>query len=242
MFNRTAILLGQYFPLAGLLVPHAGLVAIRGLVEQGDAADAQELVGLLVPILVQARLVGFDGAAEALLDLVGLEDLAVLLGDGDVGTVHEIGQGRHAVLPLHLLERQIQGDELLEGVDHLEHQGHHFGAGLVDLGDLLLHGGEFGALGVDHLAHLLVVGAQAVHLAQGGLVLGQGRLGRLGVAVDLLLGNFGCIVGGGLSVHGLTGGGGTQIEAGQQGSRNQAAEERFLHCNCPCLHRITLSP
>jgi hypothetical protein len=97
--------LGQYFPLAGLLVPHAGLVAIRGLVEQGDAADAQELVGLLVPILVQARLVGFDGAAEALLDLVGLEDLAVLLGDGDVGPVHEIGQGRHAVLTLHLLER-----------------------------------------------------------------------------------------------------------------------------------------
>lgn len=108
MFNRTAILLGQYFPLAGLLVPHAGLVAIRGLVEQGDAADAQELVGLLVPILVQARLVGFDGAAEALLDLVGLEDLAVLLGDGDVGPVHEIGQGRHAVLTLHLLERQVQ--------------------------------------------------------------------------------------------------------------------------------------
>ena len=62
----------------------------------------------LAAVLVQAGLVGLYGAAEALLDLVGLQDLAVLLGDGDIGPVHQVGQSRHAVLALDLLERQIQ--------------------------------------------------------------------------------------------------------------------------------------
>ena len=135
--STTAILLGQYFPLAGLLVPHAGLcVAIRGLVEQGDAANAQELVVFSSLSLSRLAFGGFDGAAGSPpRSGAGLEDLAWYFSEM-VTSARFLGSVRTARGPhAHLLwnGRSRRRTALRESII-LSIPGHHFGAGIwVDL-------------------------------------------------------------------------------------------------------------
>jgi hypothetical protein len=67
--------------------------------------------------------VGFDGATVVALDLEGLEDAAGLFRNGDVGARQQGAQAPDALAPLVGEEGYVEGDELLETVDHARQQG-----------------------------------------------------------------------------------------------------------------------
>ena len=61
-----------------------------------------------VGIALELALVGLERAAEVQLDLVGLDDPAVLLGDRDVGPAHHVLELRDPLAPLLEQERHVE--------------------------------------------------------------------------------------------------------------------------------------
>src|ERR1700733_10321451 len=80
----TRILIAGH-PLLLVRVPVAGLLAVGGLIEQRDASHPQVLPALGLLAVAELAVVGLEGAAVLGLNLVGLQDAAVLLRAAHVG-------------------------------------------------------------------------------------------------------------------------------------------------------------
>jgi hypothetical protein len=105
------------------LVPHAEDLGVDGLVQQGGAPDSEELDLARGSAHLQRPFVGLDGAAVVVLDLIRLQKAAELLRDGDVRSLEEGSEERHALSTFFEKEGHVELDELIQRVDHLQHQG-----------------------------------------------------------------------------------------------------------------------
>jgi len=181
---------GEGGPVAGVGIPLAGRAGVVGLEVESDPAQAQHVDLEVGALDDKGILVGLDGAAEVVLDLEGLGQPAELLGERDVGALHEHAQAFDAGQAFFEKERDIQLDELIEPVEHADHQGHDLPLDDVDLAEGSTQGLEFEALVFDLALDVVVVDLQPVDLLHDLLVFGLEILRFDDDPVDPLLGDL----------------------------------------------------
>src|SRR5690606_16177070 len=107
-------------PALGVGIPYTGFVLVGGLVHQGDAAYPEEGDLTLLAVLVDHALELVDGAAVLAFDVVQFEHLAELLGGAETGAVEVVAHLADGLEAGLLVEGQVEFDELLQGLDHLQ--------------------------------------------------------------------------------------------------------------------------
>jgi hypothetical protein len=193
--DRRAVAAVEGLPAAARPVPRPDLLSVEGLIDEGDAPDAEVVHRLGLAPHLEAASVGLEGSAKVVLDLIGLDDAAVLLRIGDVGPVHECLQIRHPFAPLPEEEGNVEGDEFLEGLDHTQHQWRHLAADHGDVLDLLSQARRLFFLRGQQLRELSVVDPQGLDLLQLFAVLPGQLVGLVRDLVDAVLGRGAGLVG-----------------------------------------------
>ena len=169
------------------MVPLPDFLSVQTAIHQGQAADPQQVDRLLLVVHGDGAAVCLDRPPVVGLDLVGFHDRPILLGHRGVGIVECALEPRQARLSLLGQERHVQGDELIEALEHADQQGHDFALRHLDLLQLGAERLDLPLLGSEQAVELFVVHAQALGLSEGALIGGERLLRFVRQLVDLVL-------------------------------------------------------